>query len=221
MPLIPQVTLQPFEKWAIDFVGQIQPPVKKMSTWYIITTTEYLTRWAKAHPVKDCIGVTATKFIFEYVLTRFGCPNILMRTTCKKLIRQTHFILVYGVEFMMPMEYIVPSLRIAEYTRMADHRALEERLVKLTKLEEDRFLVGFHQQVQKEHEKAWHNQHIKLHTFKVNDLVLLYDKKFDKFRGKFRMQWLGLYVIKEITNGGAVQLIKLNGEPFPGKVNGN
>ena len=68
--------------------------------------------------------------------------------------------------------------------------------------------------------KAWHDRHIKLCTFKVNDLVLLYDSKFDKFPGELRMHWLGPYIIKEITNRGAVQLVKLNGKPFPGKVNG-
>jgi len=55
----------------------------------------------------------------------------------------------------------------------------------------------------------------------INDLVLLYDSKFYKFLGKFRMQWLGLYIIKEITEGGAVQWVKLNGEPFPGNMNGS
>ncbi len=35
------------------------------------------------------------------------------------------------------------------------------------------------------------------------------------------MHWLGPYVIKEITNGGVVPLVKLNGEPFLGKVNGS
>lgn len=33
------------------------------------------------------------------------------------------------------------------------------------------------------------------------------------------MHWLGPYVFKEITDGGAVQLMTLNGELFPGKVN--
>ena len=60
----------------------------------------------------------------------------------------------------------------------------------------------------------------KLCEFKVNDLVLLYDSKFDKFLGKLRIHWMGLYVIKEIIDGGAVQLVKLIGELFPGKVNG-
>lgn len=67
----------------------------------------------------------------------------------------------------------------------------------------------------------WHDRHIKLRTFKVNDLVLLYDSKFDKFRRKFKMHWLGPYVIKEITNDSVVQLVKLNGDPFLGKVNGS
>ena len=60
-----------------------------------------------------------------------------------------------------------------------------------------------------------------MHTFKVNDLVLLYDSKFDKFPGKLRMHSLGPYAIKEITDGGLVQLVKLNGTLFLGKVNGS
>eukprot|EP00253_Pinus_taeda_P012816 PITA_12816 len=128
------------------------------------------------------------------------------RTNCKNLTHQTPFRLIYGIEDVMPMEYIVPSLCIMAFTRMAYRRALEEKLAQLTQLEEDRFLVGFHQQVQKGREKAWHGRHIKLRTFKVNDLVLLYDSKFDKFLGKFQMHWLGPYFIKEIIDGGVVQL---------------
>jgi len=91
----------------------------------------------------------------------------------------------------------------------------------LEELKEERFLARFHQQVKKQREKAWLDRHIKLRTFKVNDLVLLYDSKFDKFPGKLRMHWMGPYVIKEITDGGAVQLVKLNGKLFRGKVNGS
>jgi hypothetical protein len=53
MPLKPQVTLQAFGKSAIDFVGPINPPGKRIGTRYIITVTNYLTRWVKATPVKD------------------------------------------------------------------------------------------------------------------------------------------------------------------------
>ena len=44
----------------------------------------------------------------------------------------------------MPMEYIVPSLRIDAFTNMAELDILEERLMQLTALEEDQFIVNFH-----------------------------------------------------------------------------
>jgi len=47
----------------------------------------------------------------------------------------------------MPMEYIVPSLCIVAFMGMMDLEAMEERLAQLPKLEEERFLAGFHQQV--------------------------------------------------------------------------
>ena len=78
MPLVPQVTLQPFDKWVMDFVGPINPPRKRTGLRYIITATDYLTRWEEAAPVLDVIVATATRFIFENILTQFGCPQILM-----------------------------------------------------------------------------------------------------------------------------------------------
>jgi hypothetical protein len=78
MPLRPQVTLQAFDKWEIDFVGQINPPKKRIGARYIITTTEYLTRWVEATLVKECIIETIAHFLFEQFITRFGCPRVLM-----------------------------------------------------------------------------------------------------------------------------------------------
>jgi hypothetical protein len=45
MPLAPHLTIQAFEKWDIDFVGPINPPGKCIGERYIITATDYLTRW--------------------------------------------------------------------------------------------------------------------------------------------------------------------------------
>ena len=50
----------------------------------------------------------------------------------------------------MPMEYIVPSLRIEAMTGMDDETTLEEHLEQVAQLEEDRFVVGFHQRVEKD-----------------------------------------------------------------------
>jgi hypothetical protein len=86
MPLAPQLTLHAFEKWAIDFVGPINPLGKRTGARYIITATEYLTRWAEARAVKDCSTTTTVWFIFDDIITRFGCPKILMSD------QDTHFI---------------------------------------------------------------------------------------------------------------------------------
>jgi len=53
----------------------------------------------------------------------------------------------------MPMEYIVPSLKIATLTDMADEETINERLLNLLELEEDMFVARFHQQVKKNREK--------------------------------------------------------------------
>jgi hypothetical protein len=86
MPLRPQVSLQVFEKWEIDFVGPINPPKKRSRARYIITVKKYLTRSVEAVPLKDCSAETTTHLLFEKVITRLGCPRILMSD------QGTHFI---------------------------------------------------------------------------------------------------------------------------------
>jgi hypothetical protein len=79
-------------------------------------------------------------------------PTVLWayRTTCNKLTMQTPFKLVYGLKAVVPMEYLVPSLRIFAFTGMDDTGVVQERLAELVELEEDRFIARFHQQFQKE-----------------------------------------------------------------------
>jgi hypothetical protein len=86
IPLAPQITLQAFEKWAIDFVGPINPLGKCTGAHYIITVTKYLTRWVKPRAVKECSATTIVQFIFFYIITRFGCSKTLMSD------QDTHFI---------------------------------------------------------------------------------------------------------------------------------
>jgi len=89
MPLLPQVTLQNFGKRAINFVRPINPARKRAGARHIITATDYLTRWAEAQPVRDYITETIVKFIFEYILSRFGCPKILMSDQSSHFLNKT------------------------------------------------------------------------------------------------------------------------------------
>ena len=78
MSLVLQVTLQPFDKWVVDFLGHINPPGKWNGVQYIITATDYLTRWEEATPIVDCTAAMTARFIFENIMTSFWCPRILM-----------------------------------------------------------------------------------------------------------------------------------------------
>jgi transposase InsO family protein len=166
------------------------PPAKRIEARNIITAMEYLTRWAKAAPVKDSSTETKTHFLFEQVITRFGCLRVLMsdqgmhfinntisvvteefevhhrkstpyhpqvngiveafnkilenvltkicninkddwdlkvlvvlwtyRNTCKNLIGNMPFKLVYGQEVVVSLEFLVPSLCIAAISHMTE-----------------------------------------------------------------------------------------------------
>ena len=120
----------------------------------------------------------------------------------------------------MPTEYIVPSLRIVAFTNMAEPDIMEDRLVHLIALKEDRFIANFHQQVQKAREKAWHDRHIQQKIFSEGELVLLYNSQFAKHPGKFRQHRLGPYMVKEITDEGVVRVATSQGDIVPGYVNG-
>ena len=85
------------------------------------------------------------------------------------------------------MEYIVPSLHIIAVTGMDDEGELEECLAQLVHLEEYRFVTIFHQCVEKDQQKTWHDQHIKNTHFQKGDLLLLYDSKFVKHPSKLQM----------------------------------
>jgi transposase InsO family protein len=99
MPLAPHLTFQAFEKWAIYFVGPINPPGKRAEARYMITTTKYLTRWAEARAVKDCIATTTARFIFEDIITRFGCLKTLMSDQGTHFITKTIEALTQEFEF--------------------------------------------------------------------------------------------------------------------------
>jgi hypothetical protein len=94
---------------------------------------------------------------------------------------------------VVPLEFSVPSLHVAAITNMIERGEIKDRLNQLMKMEEDTIRAGFHQEVQKEREKSWHDRRTKKKSFKEGDLVLLHDIKFLHDPGKFRMHFLGPY----------------------------
>ena len=65
IPLVLHITLQEFNKWVVDFVGPINLVGKRTGGRYIITVTDYLTRWVEEVLVKDRTAVTTPKFYLK------------------------------------------------------------------------------------------------------------------------------------------------------------
>ena len=73
MPLQPQVMIEPFEKWELDFVGPISPMSRKKK--YILVFTNYVTKWVEAKYLFRSTEKYMVEFIYEEIFTQFGVPR--------------------------------------------------------------------------------------------------------------------------------------------------
>ena len=131
----PQATLQVFDKWEIDFVGPINPLAKRSGERYIIIVIEYLTIWAKEAPLKYCNAETTTHFLFEPVITRFGCPRILMSDQGTHFINNT--IRDMNEEFEVYHQKSTPYHPQANGTIESFNKILENALTKICNVNKD------------------------------------------------------------------------------------
>ncbi|MCO5610893.1 hypothetical protein L7F22_065136 [Adiantum nelumboides] len=71
-PRFPIFAYGPFEKWGIDAIGPL--PCTFTGKQYILTATDYMTRWAKAASVAHITATDVSKFVLDYICSRFGTP---------------------------------------------------------------------------------------------------------------------------------------------------
>ena len=72
-PLQPQVMIEPFEKWALDFLGTISPMSHKKK--YILVCMDYVTKWVEATSLFRATEKYVVEFIYEEIFTWFGVPR--------------------------------------------------------------------------------------------------------------------------------------------------
>ena len=89
MPLISVNPSLAFEIWAIEFIGPFPILAKRTGARYIITAVEYVTKWVEAEPFNTCSSEISTKFIYENIITIFGCPLTLIGDQGSHFINKT------------------------------------------------------------------------------------------------------------------------------------
>jgi hypothetical protein len=74
MPLVPVKTEAPFQQWGLDFIGEINPHSSTQQRW-ILTTTDYFTKWVEAIPTRRATDSVVIYFLEENIFSRFGYPR--------------------------------------------------------------------------------------------------------------------------------------------------
>eukprot|EP00253_Pinus_taeda_P026620 PITA_26620 len=72
IPLKPQLFIKPFERWALDFVGPINPPSNQKT--YVLVATEYVTKWVEEEALPRAIEESVIQFLL-HIFVRYGLPR--------------------------------------------------------------------------------------------------------------------------------------------------
>jgi hypothetical protein len=73
MPLQSIIPDFPFSKWGLDFIGPINPP-SSMGHVFILTATDYFTKWTEAVSLKHAKDEQVISFLETNIFSRFGLP---------------------------------------------------------------------------------------------------------------------------------------------------
>ena len=86
------------------------------------------------------------------------------RTAYKTAIGTTPFDLVFGMNAILPIEFLIPTLRVAKELEWTGHE-LSERVDQLERLDETRLLAVIGLYAEKRRRKHWHDQFVKTGRF--------------------------------------------------------
>ena len=73
MPLQPQLVVEPFDKWALDFVGPISPHSRQKD--YILVYTNYRMKWLEVVALVKANDQVVMDFLHGEIFTHFGVPK--------------------------------------------------------------------------------------------------------------------------------------------------
>jgi hypothetical protein len=104
---------------------------------------------------------------------------------------------------------------------LGDEESLKQRYEMLEKLEETRGQAYLNMVVAQKHRKTYYDSKLEPKVLKENDLILLYDSRFSKFPGKFKMRWFGPYRILKSYPNGSMELQDFAGVVHSTRYNGH
>ena len=128
--------------------------------------------------------------------------------------------LVYGYEAVLLVEVKIQSLRILLETKISKYQLVESRLAQLTLMDEKRLKIMYHIQLYQKRIARAYNKKINPGKIKEGDLVLKHTRPLlTDSRGKFKPNWEGPYLVKEIFSNGTSILSDIEENEFRNPIN--
>ncbi|XP_015087152.1 uncharacterized protein LOC107030368 [Solanum pennellii] len=140
----------PFVAWGMDVIDTIDPAASNGQR-FILVAIDYFTKWVEA---------VSYKSMTKKVVADFVCNNLICRAVedanknIKKILRKmidnhrvrtligaTPYLLVYGIEVVIPAEVEIPSLRIIQEARLSNAELVRKRIDQLIFIDEKRMVA--------------------------------------------------------------------------------
>jgi hypothetical protein len=145
------------------------------------------------------------------------------RVTVRTPTQITPYSLVYGSEAVLPLEVQLPSLRVAVHEEITNDEQIQLRFQELDALEEGRLQAVQNLELYRQNMVRAYDKLVKQRVFRKGELVLVLRRPIivtHKTKGKFELKWEGPFIVEQVYDGGAYQLVDHQGlRPMP-SVNG-
>ncbi|XP_049371896.1 uncharacterized protein LOC125836724 [Solanum verrucosum] len=134
------------------------------------------------------------------------------RTTVRTSIGATPYLLVYGTEAVIPAKVEIPSLRIIREAELSNAEWVRNRIDQLTTIDEKRMVAVCHGQLYRHRMIRAFYKKVRARMFEVDQLVLkrIFPHQ-DEYKGKFKPNWQGPYMVRTVLSGGALILSEMDG----------
>ncbi|XP_070034192.1 uncharacterized protein [Nicotiana tomentosiformis] len=142
------------------------------------------------------------------------------RTTVRTSNGTTPYLLVYGIEAIIPTEVEIPSLRIIQEAELSDAEWIRSHYEQLDLIDGKRMNAVCHCQLYQNRMSRAFNKRVRPKQFTLGQLVLkrIFPHQ-DEAKGKFSPNWKGPYMVHRELTGEALILAEMEGEIWVKPIN--
>ncbi|XP_070025530.1 uncharacterized protein [Nicotiana sylvestris] len=187
--------------WAMDVIGPIEPKASNGHR-FILVAIDYFTKWVeaitlkavtkkavityqnstpywpKANGVVEAANKNIKKILTKMIQSsrqwheKLSFALLGYRTTVRTLVGANPYLLVYGIEAVIPAEVEILSLWIIVEAEIEDSEWVKTHLEQLTLIDEKQMAAASHGQLYQQRMARAYNKKVRPRNFEVGQLVL-------------------------------------------------